>query len=100
MKVVELLVLLIDCSSCADVDEKGGKDDDPKLVSIKLIPLPVFKALQVNSPDRAIKCCNTENVPLGGDPAPQGGIAICAVALVVLEEDVYKSRNKGNAVAA
>lgn len=34
VKVVELLVLLIDCSSGSDVDEKGGKDDNPGLALI------------------------------------------------------------------
>ena len=101
MKVVELLVLLIDCSSGSNVDEKGGKDDDPTLASIHLSQpiIPVASGREY-SPDGAVKRGNTENIPLSCNPAPEGSIAVSSKAVFVLEENVYKRRNEGNAVAA
>jgi hypothetical protein len=39
VKVVELLVLLVDCPSSSNIDEEGGKYNDPKFMSVKGIRL-------------------------------------------------------------
>lgn len=37
MKVIELLVLFVDCSSSSNIDEESGKDDDPGRMLVRRV---------------------------------------------------------------
>jgi hypothetical protein len=109
VKVVELLVLFVDCSSSSNIDEKGGENNDPEQLSVKKIRSCIFFAkktssvefpIENNLPDGTIERSNTEDIPLSCDPAPNSGITICSESVLVLKEDVYKGRNKRNTVTA
>lgn len=108
MKVVELLMLFVDCSSSSNIDEESGKDNDPEMELVRTVHPLLFQAEEIlysdsfisNLPDGAIERSNAENIPLSCDPAPNSGITICSISVLVLKEDVCNGRNERNTITA
>lgn len=99
MKVAELLALLVDGAAGADVDEEGDDNDDPTLVSHRSDRQRKEEKVEGGIPNWTVERCNSPDIPLWRNPAPQEGVAVYSTTSRVLHKDEYKRWDQWNAIA-
>lgn len=98
VELLDLSVILVDVSSGSDVDEEGETNGNPAWPKVRV--RVVIQRVCADLPDRSIEGCNTEDIPLWTNPAPQCRIPVHLALSRCLDEDVRQSDDECQAVAA
>jgi len=69
------------------------------LYLMRLWPTEEERMVLNNVPNRAVECCDTKDIPLVRDPAPQSGVTVHPQAVLVGDEDIRQGWDEGDPVA-
>lgn len=98
IELLDLFMVFVDISPSSDVDEERETNGDPAWPKVRV--RVVIQRVCCDLPDRSIEGCNTENIPLWTDPAPQCRIPVHLALFRRLDEAERQSDDKCQAVAA